>query len=148
MDKIDKNETKNKENTNMKKKQFIKCLVTQLERLEIVEHISELANHGCYDEVDKVVADIDYTIVDQYTESDKFKKWNISDIPDQYVLTYAIWLYGCREHDEDELMNDWENWTKVLENYGDAGKAISKCEYLINSYESFANLIVGICEEN
>lgn len=136
---------------NMTKSQFIKKLVNELERLETVERLSQLAQHYCYEEVDEVVKDINYSIVDQYTESDRFKKLNVSDIPKQYILTFAIYLYGCRKHDENELMGNWGiELQRLLYDYGDVGKAIanSMAECDISAYESFENLIAGIYEGN
>ena len=54
----------------MEKAKFIKKLVEELKRLEEVEHVSDFANAGLYEEVDAIISEINYYILEDYMERD------------------------------------------------------------------------------
>lgn len=130
----------------MTKNEFLEVLVKELERLEKVEHVSDLANNGRYEEVDAVVAEIDYSALEVYMdevngEGDLSAK---TDIPEAYVLTFAIYLSGS-PYDEMDVLESWEDLQTALTDCGDVGNAIadtmtSEC---LNNFETFEELVLG-----
>lgn len=78
----------------MTKKEFLEILVKEFERLEKEEHVSDLANNGRYAEVDAVVAEIDYSALEEYMDEVRGEDYLYveTDIPESYVLTFAIYL--------------------------------------------------------
>ena len=123
----------------MNKEKFLKLLVDQLKRLEEVEHISELAENGQYEKVDAIIAETDYTSLQQYYESANFKSVDITEIPKEYVLTFAIYLSGSK-YDEMDIVSTWEEFQASIEYHGNIGLRIA--EHMdnnpINSCRSFA----------
>ena len=93
--------------------------------------------------------DIDYSIINNYMESDKFEKWSISDIPYKYTLTYAIYMHRS-DYNEEVTLKDWREFQKRLRDFGDVGKAIAKTldTYYINLCNSFKDLIEERDEED
>lgn len=133
----------------MTKQQFIKALTKELERLETVERLSDMAKSGCYEEIDIVMEKIDYSILNEYVEGDNFEKCSISDIPYEYTLTYAIYMHRS-EYNEEVILKDWKEFQKRLRDFGDVGKAIAKTldTYYINLCNSFKDLIEERDEED
>lgn len=127
----------------MKKREFIKLLEEELKRLEEVEHISDLANNGRYKEVDVVLGEIDYSILEEYMDSEEFEPLEMSDISKQYVVTFAIYLSGSNYDECDVMDEDWSDLCDALEETNDVGKAIA--EYVIsnciNTCGTFAELM-------
>ncbi|MBO5478866.1 MAG: hypothetical protein J6A04_04055 [Clostridia bacterium] len=128
----------------MEKQKFLELLVEELKRLEEVEHVSDLAENGRYEEVDAVVAEIDYSALNEYMENEEHEQLDISDIPEQYVLTFAIYLSGS-EYAETDIMEEWEDLTDALEKCGTAGEDLAETlsNYYINGFDTFAELIAG-----
>lgn len=130
----------------MTKKEFLEVLVKELERLEKEEHVSDLANNGRYAEVDAVVAEIDYSVLEEYMdEVDGDGELSVTtDIPDPYVLTFAIYLSGS-DYDECDIMEEWEELQDALYDCGDAGKAIADTinHDEINVFATFEELVLG-----
>lgn len=130
----------------MTKKEFLKILVKELERLEKEEHVSDLANNGRHAEVDAIVAEIDYSALNEYMdEVDGDGDLSVkTDIPKPYVLTFAIYLYGS-DYDECDVMEEWEDLQDALYECGDAGKAIADTigHDAINVFETFEELVLG-----
>ncbi len=130
----------------MTKSEFLEILVKELERLEKEKHVSDLANNGRYAEVDAIVAEIDYSVLEEYMDEvdgdgDLSAK---TDIPEPYVLTFAIYLSGS-DYDECDVMEEWEDLQDALRGCGDVGNAIadvitSDC---INTFDTFENLLEG-----
>lgn len=129
----------------MSKKEFLEKLTEVLQRLENEEHVSELANNGRYAEVDVVVSEIDYTALADYMDNgDEMEKLAVADIPEGYVLTFAIYLSGS-EYDECDVMESWEDLRDALYECGDAGEAIADTlNYdAINDFNTFEELVLG-----
>lgn len=129
----------------MSKKEFLEKLTEVLQRLENEEHVSELANNGRYAEVDVVVSEIDYTALADYMDNgDEMEKLAVADIPEGYVLTFAIYLSGS-EYDECDVVESWEDLRDALYECGDAGEAIADTlNYdAINDFNTFEELVLG-----
>lgn len=129
----------------MSKKEFLEKLTEVLQRLENEEHVSELANNGRYAEVDVVVSEIDYTaLADYMNNGDEMEELAVADIPEGYVLTFAIYLSGS-EYDECDVMESWEDLRDALYECGDAGEAIADTlNYdAINDFNTFEELVLG-----
>lgn len=130
----------------MTKKEFLEVLVKELERLEKVEHVSDLANNGRYAEVDAVVARIDYSVLEEYmdeVDGDGDLSAKI-DIPEPYVLTFAIYLSGS-DYNEVDVLESWKDLKEALRDCGDVGNAIAttiSCDN-INSFDTFEELVLG-----
>lgn len=136
----------------MTKEQFLEILVKELERLENVEHVSDLANNGRCAEVDAVVAEIEYSALEEYMDEvdDKGDLSVKTDIPEPYVLTFVIYLSGS-EYDEVEVMKDWGELQEALYGCGDVGNVIAnKLEYnYINAFGTFEELVfIEAVDEN
>lgn len=128
----------------MARSEFLEVLVKELERLEQVEHISDLANNGRYAEVDAVVAEIDYSALEEYMDEvdgdgDLFAE---TGIPESYVLTFAIYLFGS-DYNEYDVLEDWEDLQTALRDCGDVGNAIAAGmeDYYINHFDTFEELV-------
>lgn len=134
----------------MTKSEFLKVLVKELERLEQVEHVSDLANNGRYAEVDAVVAEIKYSALEKYMdevdgEGDLSAK---TDIPESYVLTFAIYLFGS-PYDDGDVLESWEDLQVALRDCGGVGNAIAETmisDYL-NDFETFEELVNYGCAD-
>lgn len=129
----------------MSKKEFLEILEKELQRLENEEHVSQLANNGRYAEVDVVVSEIDYTALANYMNNgDEMEELAVADIPEGYVLTFAIYLSGS-EYDECDVMESWEDLRDALYECGDAGEAIADTlNYdAINDFNTFEGLVLG-----
>ncbi len=130
----------------MTKKEFLKILVKELERLEKEEHVSDLANNGRHAEVDAIVAEIDYSALNEYMdEMDGDGDLSVkTDIPEPYVLTFAIYLSGS-DYDDSDVMADWEELQDALRGYGDVGNAIADTlvSDVINVFATFEELVLG-----
>ena len=130
----------------MTKKEFLEVLVKELERLEKVEHVSDLANNGRYAEVDAVVAEIDYSALEEYMdevdgEGDLSAK---TDIPEAYVLTFAIYLSGS-PYDECDVLESWKDLQTALRSCGDVGNAIAEkmISECVNDFDTLEELVLG-----
>lgn len=126
----------------MKKQEFLNILLPELERLENVEHVSDLANAGRYEEVDVIIGEIDYSSLNEYIEGE-YEYLDIFDIPEQHVLTFAIYLSGS-EYDEMCIMDNWEDLRDVLLECGNAGRALAASmsrDHYLNDFYTFAELV-------
>lgn len=128
----------------MRKKEFLEILVKELERLEKEEHVSDLANNGRYAEVDAVVSEIYYTELIDYMNGDETEKLEVDDIPEDYVLTFVIYLFGSG-YDEFDVMENWEDLQDALCDCGDVGTAIADTmnNNCINEFDTFKELVCG-----
>lgn len=128
----------------MSKKEFLEILEKELQRLEKEEHVSDLANNRRYAEVDVVVSEIDYTALDDYMNGDVMEKLTVADIPEGYVLTFAIYLSGS-DYDDSDVLESWEDLQNALRDCGDVGNAIADTlghDY-INAFDTFKELVLG-----
>lgn len=130
----------------MTKKEFLEVLVKELERLEKKEHVSDLANNRRYAEVDAIVAGIDYSALEEYMDEldgdgDLSAK---TDIPEPYVLTFAIYLSGS-DYDEIDVLESWKDLKEALRECGDVGNAIADTirSNSVNSFDTFEELVLG-----
>ena len=89
---------------NIKKEEFLVLLTKELKRLEEECHISDLAENGQYEDVDEVLKEADYSILKRYADNsnEEFEELDIEDIPENYILTFAIYLSGSN-WSEDEI---------------------------------------------
>lgn len=129
----------------MTKTEFLEVLAKELDRLETVEHVSDLANNGWYDEVDVVIAEIDYTAINEYMDSvDYDGDLKVSEIPGERYLAFVIYLRGSG-YDECDVMESWQDLQKVLRDCGEAGEAIAATmEYdCVDAYDTFAEFVRG-----
>lgn len=111
----------------MSKTEFLEVLGKELERLETVEHVSDLVNNGRYDEVEDILRHINYTPLEEYLdECDDDGDLKISEIPEGRYLTFIIYMYGsgC---DPIVIMEieSYSDLTKVLYDCGEAAAAIA-----------------------
>ena len=108
----------------MTKKEFLDVLIPELRRLEEVEHLTELAEEGRYDEVGAIVGGIDYSQMDKYMdcvdEGDE-EAIDITEIPSEYMRAYLLYLWGS-EYDETEVMKCWKELQYVLATFGSMWK--------------------------
>ena len=91
----------------MDKKTFLKKVIIELKRLEEEEHLSDLTEKGQYGKVDDIIKQLDYSALNDYAESENFEKLDISDIPEDYRLTFAIYLSGG-DYSEAFMFEDWD----------------------------------------
>ena len=136
---------------NIKKKEFLVLLVKELKRLEEEYHISDLAESGQYEDVDEVLKKADYSILKRYADNanEEFEELDIEDIPENYILTFAIYLSGSN-WSEDEIFERWTDFQKALEDTpGVVGNVIAEVLYgqYINMFPTFEELIQAGYEE-
>ncbi len=129
----------------MTKKEFLEILVKEFERLEKEEHVSDLANNGRYAEVDAVVAEIDYSALEEYMDEVRGEDYLYveTDIPESYVLTFAIYLSNS-PFDECDVMESWEELQTALRSYGKVGNAIAETitSSYLNDFDTFEELVL------
>lgn len=127
----------------MSKEEFLEILEKELERLEEVEHVSDLANNWRCSEVDAIVAEIDYSALNEYMEQcDGDGDLEVSEIPGAKYLAFAIYLSGS-DYDECDVMAYWQDLQNVLLDCGEAGSKISStmsCD-CINAFDTFEKLL-------
>ena len=127
----------------MLKEKFLEILEKELKRLEEVEHVSDLANNGRYTEVDAIVAEIDYSALDEYMEECNGEgDLEVSEIPDGRYLAFAIYLSGS-DYEEWDVMAYRDEFQEVLLDCGKAGKEIFStlsCDS-INAFDTFEKLL-------
>ena len=136
---------------NIKKKEFLVLLVKELKQLEEEYHISDLAESGQYEDVDEVLKKADYSILKRYADNanEEFEELDIEDIPENYILTFAIYLSGSN-WSEDEIFERWTDFQKALEDVPEVvGNVIAKVLYgqYINMFPTFEELIQARYEE-
>lgn len=136
---------------NIKKEEFLVLLTKELKRLEEECHISDLAENGQYEDVDEVLKEADYSILKRYADNsnEEFEELDIEDIPENYILTFAIYLSGSN-WSEDEIFERWTDFQKALEDTpGVVGNVIAKVLYgqYINMFPTFEELIQARYEE-
>lgn len=129
----------------MTKKEFLENLEKEMKRLEEVEHVSDLANNWRCSEVDAIVADIDYSALDEYMEECNGEgDLEVSEIPGGRYLAFAIYLSGS-DYDECDVMEDWQDLQYALRDCGEAGNAIADTlNYdAVNAFNTFEELLNG-----
>lgn len=127
----------------MSKTEFLEVLGKELERLETVEHVSDLANNGRYAEVDAIVAEIDYTALEEYMDSEDMEELTVSEIPEGRYLAFAIYVYGSGEYSECDIMDSWKDFQEAVRGCGKAGESIATTltYYTLNSFDTFEQLV-------
>lgn len=129
----------------MSKEKFLEILEKELERLEEVEHVSDLANNWRCSEVDAIVAEIDYSALEEYMEEcDGVGDLEVSEIPGGRYLTFVIYLSGS-DYDECDVMENWEDLQYALRDCGEAGNAIADTLIYdaVNAFDTFEDLLNG-----
>lgn len=130
----------------MTKSEFLENLAKELERLEEVEHVSDLANNGHYEEVDAIVAEIDYLAWEKYMDSLNGHHANleISEIPGKRYLAFVIYLFGSK-YDECYVMRNWRHLKEAVRGCGKAGAAIATTmeDHYIYTFNTFKGLVEG-----
>lgn len=130
----------------MSKTEFLEVLGKELERLETVEHVSDLANNGRYAEVDAIVAEIDYTALEEYMyELDYIAGMEVSEIPEDRYLAFVIYAFGS-EYNECEIMKYWPDLQDAVRGCGKVGECIANTlnDYTLNSFVRFEELVNGM----
>lgn len=129
----------------MSKEKFLEILEKELERLEEVEHVSDLANNWRTKEVDAIVAGIDYSALNDYMEEcDCEGDLEVSEIPGGRYLVFITYLSGSK-YDEEDVMENWEELQEVLYECGEAGAAIANTmnyDY-VNAFNTYEELLNG-----
>lgn len=123
--------------------EFIKFLNGEFERLEKVEHVSDLLNNGQYDKLNAVISKIDYSHFYKFMESTKIGIL-VNDILKEYGLTSAIYFSGNKKYDDNEITEFYEEYAEMLYSYGEVGKCIGTALMrgeTINGFDSIKELI-------
>ena len=135
----------------MTKNKFVKSvLIPELEWLTKVKNVIVLTETASYDEVTAILKGVDYSIFNEYMEKrsstnlEEFVPIDIEDIPNEYVETFALYLYGS-EFCEIEVMRDWVQLQESLSNASRIGRVIAmKMDaHTLNDFESVAELMVA-----
>lgn len=128
----------------MSEQEFLEILEKELERLEEVEHVSDLANNGRYEEVDAIVAGIDYSALNEYMEDCDCNGIKKSEIPGGRYLAFVIYLSGS-DYNECEVMEYWGDLQEALYDCGEAGEAIASTmnHNYVNAFNTFEELLKG-----
>lgn len=126
----------------MKKEEFLELLTSELKRLEEEEHVVELAEKGFYKEIDAIVAEIDYSSIREYEESEEFKLLDISEI--YSAKAFVVYLKGC-PYNEVLIMESWEDLQEELEEAGGVWAEIADtmASDCINGFDTFEGLVCG-----
>ena len=149
----------------MTKKEFLDVLIPELKRLEKVEHLRDLARNGRYDEAQDVLESVDYSSLDQYykTVSEEFLKsfdnavseeedqWlEVTDIPQEYLVTFTLYLCGSKLYHEEDVMRNWEELQDVVAKQGEDGVVIAEkmYYYYLTDFDTIAELMEPYEEED
>lgn len=129
----------------MHKEEVIQKLMPVLERMEKVEHVTDLANNRRYAEVDGVLAELDYEHINGLLENimeGHSEELEVYDIPEAYRLTFPI-LLSKSVYDECDMFHHYDEFIEDLEKRGKAGNLITKVllNKCINSFDSFQLLM-------
>lgn len=123
--------------------EFIKFLNGEFERLEKVEHVSDLLNNGQYDKLKAVISKIDYSHFYKFMQNTNIGI-PVSEILEEYGLVSAIYFSGNKKYDDNEITGFYEDYVKMLYNYGEVGKCIGAALMggeTINGFDSIKELI-------
>ena len=97
----------------MTRKAFINFLLKQLVELSD-EGVIKLVLSKRYEAVEEILGFWNYEVFDRYTDNKKFKKIKMSEIPDEYVLLFVIYLFGDRTDETMVLENKKELIERLL----------------------------------
>lgn len=123
-------------------KEFLEFLVKEWKRLEDEEHVSDLFNNGRYNEVDAIIAGIDYSEFYEYMEAGE--KVAVSKIPAEYMLVSVVYFSGNEEYTDDDILDDYEEYANNLYEYGERGERIGEALLsgeIINGFGSIEELV-------
>lgn len=123
-------------------KEFLEFLLKEWKRLEEVEHVSDLFNNDRYNEVDAIIAEIDYSDFYEYMRTGE--RLTVSEIPAEYILTSAIYFSGNKAYSDDDIMEAYQEYANAIYGYGKKGEyigvALASGE-IINGYDSIKELV-------
>ena len=135
----------------MTKKNFLKHLISELKRLERIEHLADLVIHERYDEAQAVIDEIDYSILNKYFDNNEKDHWlKVSDIPKKYHVIFAFYICGSKQYSELDLMESWEELQVALIKQGNEGAIIAKKmdHNCLNFFQTIADLMASDEEED
>lgn len=113
----------------MTKNEFLEVLIPELKRIEEVEHLRDLARNGWYDEAQAVLDGVDYSSLAQYYKAAIGKKeqlLTVADIPQEYLVTFTLYLYGSQHYNEADVMRNWKELSIAVAKQGKEGAIIAK----------------------
>lgn len=118
-------------------------LLQELEKLEKIEHVTDLANNRRYQEVEDVLAELNYNLVNEWLGyiADG-NELDVLDIPETSRLPFAI-LLSKSKYNDSQIFKDYLKFAKDLKKRGPAGVLIGTIlidEY-INRFNSFVKLM-------
>ncbi len=123
-------------------KEFLEFLVKEWKRLEDEEHVSDLFNNGRDDEVNAIIEGIDYSEFYKYMEAEEGVE--VSEIPEEYILTSAIYFSGNERYPDNDILDDYEEYADKLCGCGEKAKRIGKALFsgeVINGFDSIEELV-------
>ncbi len=126
----------------MLKKAFLEILVPELERLETIKHVKQMGEQGRYKEIDEVLAEVNYLLLNGYMQSNECETLKISDIPKDHLVACLIYL-SHSDYSDMEFFEDWEKLPEKLKELGAFANLIAErleCTY-INLGKSFAKFM-------
>ncbi len=131
----------------MTKNEFLEVLIPELKRLEEEEHLRDLTRNGRYGEARAVIGGIDYSALNQYC--DDFENDNeecsleVSDIPEEYLVIFTLYLHGSPNYDEVDVMNEREELQAAVAKQGEDGAIIAEKmnDNYLNHFNTIADLM-------
>lgn len=122
--------------------EFLEFLVKEWKRLEDEEHVSDLFNNGRDDEVNAIIEGIDYSEFYKYMKAGEGVE--VSEIPEEYILTSAIYFSGNERYPDNDILDDYEEYADKLCGCGEKAKRIGKALLsgeVINGFDSIEELV-------
>ena len=135
----------------MTKKEFLDVLIPELRRLEEVEHLRDLARNGRYDEAQEVLYKVKYSSLIKYckTDNEEDQLLEVTDIPQEYLVTFILYLLGNKRYNENDIMRDWAEFQAAVGEQGEDGAIIAEKmnHYYLNNFGTIADLMEPDYEE-
>ncbi len=130
----------------MTKKEFLDVLILELRRLHEVEHLRDLVKNGRYDEAQAVLEEVEYLSLGKYCDAarrDKDLRLKVTDIPQKYLVTFTLYLYGNQIYNETNVMKDWEELQEAVAEQGEDGAIIAEkmYDYYLTNFDTIAELM-------
>lgn len=127
----------------MTKKEFLEYLIPALELLERVEHVTDLFKLKRCEELDVISGEIDHTELEKFFYGGEFQPLTNEDIPDEYKVTWAVYLHNSDKDEYDIMEEEAYLWIESLRNMGTSGEKLAKWldKNYINAKRTFAEML-------
>lgn len=127
----------------MAKKEFLEYLIPELEILERVKHVTDLFNLKRCEELDAISKEIDHTELEKFFYDEQFQPLANEDIPDEYKVTWAVYLHDSYKDEYDIMEEESYLWIESLRSMGTSGEKLALWldKHYISEEKTFAEML-------